>query len=171
MDLVQAIDLIYLFRIQGEEGDAWKVAFQTDGAQDESRDYETTPTKDGAKKTAGDYEGSHSLTSLLAKGDENIRKINALVRKKNPEKLEVWEIDRSDIGEEETIPGDYSTDVVTNFSKSAGADGSVEVSIETEVEGTIISGDVTVNADLLAILQQISEEQAFVQPMVAEEGK
>ena len=54
MDLVQAIDLIYLFRIQGEAGNAWKVAFQTDGTQDETRNYETTPTKDGAKKTAGD---------------------------------------------------------------------------------------------------------------------
>ena len=171
MDLVQAIDLIYLFRIQGEEGNAWKVAFQTDGTQDETRNYETTPTKDGAKKTAGDYEGSHSLTSLLAKGDEDIRKINNLVRKDNPEKLEVWEIDRSDIAEETTIPGDYSTDVVTSFSKSAGADGNVEVSIETEVEGTIISGDVTVTPELLAILQKISEEQAFVQPIASEEGK
>ena len=64
-----------------------------------------------------------------------------------------------------TIPGDYSTDVVTSFSKSAGADGNVEVSIETEVEGTIISGDVTVTPELLAILQKISEEQAFVQPI------
>ena len=164
METVKASDIIMLFRIQGEEGNAWKVGLQTDSSTDESRTYESTPTKDLTIKSPGAYEGSHSVTALLPKGDEYIARIKNLVRKANPERLEVWEIDRSDIAEETTIPGDYSTDVVTSFSKSAGADGNVEVSIETEVEGTIISGDVTVTPELLAILQKISEEQAFVQP-------
>ena len=165
METVKASDIIMLFRIQGEAGNAWKVGLQTDSSTDESRTYESTPTKDLTIKSPGAYEGSHSVTALLPKGDEYIARIKNLVRKANPERLEVWEIDRSNIAEETTIPGDYSTDVVTSFSKSAGADGNVEVSIETEVEGTIISGDVTVTPELLGILQKISEEQAFVQPI------
>ena len=165
METVKATDIIMLFRIKGETGDAWKVGLQTDSSTDESRTYETTQTKDGARKSAGAYEGTHSVTALLPKGDEYIARIKDLVRKPNPEKLEVWEIDRSDIAEETTIPGDYSTDVVTSVSTSAGSEGEVEVSFETEVEGTIISGEVNVTSDLLAILQLSSEEQEFVQPM------
>lgn len=165
MDLVQAVDIIYLFRIEGEENDAWKVAFQTDGNADESRNFDTTETKDGAKKTAGSYEGKHSISALLGSGDKLIPKIKGLVRKKNPEKLEVWEINRTGIADETTLPGEYSTDVVTSISQSAGSEGNVEVSIETEVEGTIRSGAVKVTPSLLAILQEITEEQDFVQPM------
>ena len=165
METVKASDIIMLFRIEGEAGSAWKVGLQTDSSTDESRTYETTETKDGALKSAGAYEGSHSVSALLPKGDEYIAKIKNLVRKPNPEKLEVWEIDRSDIAEETTIPGDYSKDVVTSVSTSAGSEGEVEVSFDTEVEGTIISGEVNVTPELLAILQLISEEQVFVQPM------
>ena len=77
----------------------------------------------------------------------------------------MWEIDRSDIADASTIPGDYSTDVVTSVATSAGSEGEVEVSFDTEVEGTIISGEVNVTPELLAILQLVSEEQEFVQPM------
>lgn len=165
METVKASDIIMLFRIQGEAGNAWKVGLQTDSSTDESRTYESTPTKDLTIKSPGAYEGSHSVTALLPKGDEYIARIKNLVRKANPERLEVWEIDRSDIAEETTIPGEYSTDVVTSVSTSAGSEGEVEVSFDTEVEGTIISGEVNVTPELLAILQLISEEQAFVQPM------
>lgn len=165
METVKASDIIMLFRIQGEEGNAWKVGLQTDSSTDESRTYETTETKDGARKSAGAYEGSHSVTALLPKGDEYIPRIKNLVRKPNPEKLEVWEVNRTDIADATTIPGDYSIDVVTSVSTSAGSEGEVEVSFETEVEGTIVSGEVNVTSELLAILQLISEDQEFVQPM------
>ena len=165
METVKASDIIMLFRIEGEEGNAWKVGLQTDSSTDESRTYETTQTKDGARKSAGTYEGSHSISALLPKEDEYIPRIKGLVRKANPERLEVWEIDRSDIAEGVTIPGEYSTDVVTSVATSAGSEGEVEVSFDTEVEVTIISVEVNVTPELLAILQLISEEQAFVQPM------
>ena len=162
---VEAVDKIVLFRIEGEEGNAWKVAYQTDITTDESRDYDSEATKDGTVKSAGAYEGSHSFTSFLAKKDEYIKKIKALVRDSNPKRLEVWVIDRSDLDGAETLPGEYSTDVVTSVSDTAGADGKVEISVESEVEGTIIDGDVTVTPELTAMLKQIAEEQEFVQPV------
>ena len=164
MDLVKAIDLIYLLRIKGEDIDAWKVNFQTDGSTDESRAYESVPTKDGVKKSVGEYEGTHSLTALLGKNDDLITKIKDQVRKPNPEGIEVWEVDRSDIGDSETIPGEYSYDVVTSFSTSAGADGNVELSIETEIEKGPVRGEVPVTPELLEKLQDLSTELEFEQP-------
>lgn len=165
-EAVKAVDIIYLFRIQGEAGNAWKLGLQTDGSTSESRAYETTQTKDGSTKTPGAYEATHSITSYMVKGDPTIKKLRQLVRDDNPKKLEVWEINRSDINDTNTteIDGEYSLDSVTSVSISAGAEGNVEVSIETEVNNTVVSGSVTVTPELLAILKTISEDQEFVQP-------
>ena len=166
MDLVQAMDRLYLFRILGEDGSAWKIAFQTESETEESREFETEATKDGNVKSVGAYEASHSLTSFMAKDDEYITKLKRVLRSSNPDKIEVWEIDRSGLDDETTtIKGEYSVDVLTSISTSAGAEGNVEVSIETEVEGAIIDGDVDVTPQLLEILRQITEEREFVQPM------
>lgn len=168
MDTVQAINKVFLFRILGEEGAAWKLAFQQDAETEESRDYDTEPTKDGNVKSAGQYEGSHSLSSFLAKGDEMLPKIKKLVRDENPGKLEVWSVDRTDIENDTTIGGEYSVDVVTSVSESAGAEGKVEISIDTEVEGTIVSGEVDVTPELKELLKLINHEREFVQPTVGE---
>lgn len=171
MELIQALDFIYLYKIEGETGNAWKVANLTEGSTSESRAFDTVPTKDGAKKTPGAYEGSNSFSSLLGKGDPSIAKLKGLVRKANPEKLLVWGIDRTDIGEETTLPGEFSRNVVTSVDTSAGSEGNVEISFETEVEGTVINGEVNVTPALLEILQLIKDEQAFLQPTESEEGE
>lgn len=166
MELVSAVDLIALFRLEGDVKNAWKLGFQTDTSADESRTYETTPTKDRNVKSPGAYEATRSITALLAKGDTQIRMMKEQVRAKSPKRLEVWLIDRSDIDDSETttLPGDYSIDVITNVSPSAGTDGNVEYSIETEVEEGVVSGEVTVTPELRAILSEIANELEFVQP-------
>lgn len=165
MTVTQGIDLIYLFREEGEDESAWKLGYQTDGSTEETREYESTPTKDGARRSPGEYEGSHSISSLMVSDDPYLQILKGAVRDKSPKRIEVWEIDRTDIGEEDEIPGDYSKDYVTSVSRNPGAEGDVELEIETEVDGTIISGEVKVTEELKEILQQISEEQEFVQPM------
>lgn len=171
MVLVQASDLIALFRLEGNAENAWKLGFQTDTSADESRAFETTITKDRKVKTPGEYDATHSITSLLAKNDTQIKQMKEQVRAKQPKRLEVWLIDRSDISDEDTttIPGDYSIDVITNVSPSAGSEGNVEYTIKTEVEEGVVSGDVTVTPELRAILLDIANELEFVQPMATEE--
>lgn len=166
MVLVQATDLIALFRLEGEDDSAWKLGFQTDTSADESRAYETTPTKDRRVKTPGEYDATHSITALLAKNDTQIKQMKEQVRAKQPKRLEVWLIDRSDIDDEETttLPGDYSIDVITNVSPSAGSEGNVEYTIETEVEEGVVSGDVNVTPELREILLDIANELEFKQP-------
>lgn len=160
---VEARDIIYLFRIFGESGNAWKVALQTGGESSESREYETSQTKDGVRKTAGMYDASHSINSLLPKGDSYISKLKGLVR--NPKPLEIWAINRTEIDGETTLPGEYSKNVVTEVSQSAGAEGVVEVAINAEVsEGTVVDGEVTVTPELAEMLKNIADEVAFEQP-------
>ncbi|NLC25376.1 MAG: phage major tail protein, TP901-1 family [Fastidiosipila sp.] len=169
MSTIKAVNKLFLFRIEGEAGDAWKVAYQTDASTSESRSYDSNETKDGTVKAAGAYEASHSLTSYLKAEDTYISKLKGLVRNADS-RLEVWGIDRTDINSEEpaaVLPGEYSVDVVTSVSESAGADGNVEVSIDTEVENGIISGEVEVSAALKALLVRVSDEFEFVQPTTA----
>ena len=171
MSTVKAVNKLFLFRIEGEAGDAWKVAYQTDASTSESRAYDSNETKDGTVKAAGAYEASHSLTSYLKSGDTYIAKLKGLVRNANS-RLEVWGIDRTALvelpegGSEPTeIPGEYSVDVVTSVDESAGADGNVEISIDSEVEKGIVSGDVAVNAALKALLTRLADEFEFEQPV------
>lgn len=169
MSTVKAVDKLFLFRVEGETGNAWKVALQTDASTSESRSYDSAETKDGTVKAAGAYEASHSLTSYLKAGDTYITKLKGLVRSAES-RLEVWGIDRTDIGidgESITLPGEYSLDVVTSISESAGADGNVEITIETEVEKGIISGEVAVDETLKELLTRISDEFEFEQPVEA----
>lgn len=168
MAIIDGINIIYLLRVKGDKGDAFKIAYQTEGSREESRSYETTATKDGAIKTAGAYEGSHSLTCLLAEDDEYIQKLEDLVRVDSPKQLEVWRINRNSMAEADTteLPGEYSLDRVTSISSSEPTEGSVEISIESEIEIKPIRGKVKVSEKLKALLAQISAEQAqFLQPI------
>lgn len=164
-ETVSAVNKIALFKVEGEEGNAWKVAYQTEAETEESREYDSEPSKDGTIKSKGAYEGSHSFSAFLAKSDEYIKKLKQLVRDDDAKRLKVWLIDRSDLDGQETLPGEFSLDVLTSISESAGAEGMVEISFDTEVEGTIISGEVTVTPELTALLKQIAEEREFEQPI------
>lgn len=161
---VSAINHIYLVKLEGETGHAYKIAKQTDGSTDEGRTYETVGTKDGAEKQAGAYEGSHSLSALMSIGDTYIKKLRKNLRLDEPKRLHVWEIDLSDIENSEEIQGEHSIDVITSIGVSSGAEGNVEVSIETEIDEIPVSGNVTVTPELLAILKRINEEREFKQP-------
>lgn len=163
---VNAVDIIMLFRIEGEQGDAWKLGLQTDATISEARSYETTETKDGSTKTAGAYEGTHSITSFLAEDDVYVAKLRELIRERNPKNLEVWEINRTNLTNSSELDGHYSLDSVVSVEISAGSEGSVEVSIETEINNTPKAGKVQVTPKLLQILQTITEDQSeFKQPI------
>lgn len=169
MGTIKAINKLFLFRIKDETGNAWKVAYQSDVSTDESRAYDSVETKDGTVKAAGAYEASHSLTTYMAEDDTYIGELKELVRTGDG-KLEVWNIDRSglyDDPEATELAGEYSVDVVSSISESAGSDGNVEISIDTEVEQGIISGKITVTAALTAMLKRVSDELEFVQPVEA----
>lgn len=173
MAILSGIDRLLLFRIDGDTSqNAWKVPYQTEHDFSESRDFEVTETKDGSVSSAGAYEGTISLTALAKQGGETIQQLKEVLRERNPRKVKVWEIEVVDVDEETTtIPGEYMLCNLTDLSSTAPTDGNVEITLDFTVEGRPQVGDVNVTPQLLAIIQQASDEQDFVQPMVAEEGK
>src|SRR5690625_7067576 len=106
MDTLLGQHNIFLFRFLGETGNAWKLAFQTDGTASETRDFSSDPTKDGNVSSPGAYEATYSLTSYLQKGDTYVNELKQAVR--NPRSIEVWNIDTTDSDEEAALNGDYA---------------------------------------------------------------
>lgn len=161
MDIVKGSDKILLFRIEGEEGDAWKMTFQTEHERSESQDYESTETKDGSTMSPGAYEATYSLTALYEQGSTKIADVKDALR--NSKKLEIWEVETYDI-ETESVGGEYSEAYLTSVSESAPAEGNIELSMEATVQGKPISGDVDVTSALKALIARADAERAFVQP-------
>lgn len=166
MATLSGIERILLFRIEDEVGNAWKLAYQTEHELSESRDYEINETKDGSINSAGAYEGTISASAYMAQGDAYITELKEVIRERNPRKVEVWDIETANADEEAlTIPGEYAVCNLTDLTQSAPVDGEVELSLDFSIEGRPYSGDVNVTPELLAIIQRIDEERAFVQPM------
>lgn len=168
--IIQGSNLIYLFRFEGDSNDAWKIAYQTDGSTSESRSYDSEATKDGNVLSVGAYEGTHSISALYAnkaKAEDKVLDLrNRGIRKQNPERIEVWEINVSDINEDSAtgLQGHYSIDRINSVDISGSAEGSATVDIETQIEEGPVSGDVTKTETLKSMIAQIASELNFVQP-------
>lgn len=175
MATIKGIDRLFLMRFEGDTTNAFKIAYQTENSTEESRSYETTSTKDGSVKAAGAYEGSHSLSALLedaVEAKDYVRQIKEkCIRAKTPKRLEVWEIDRTHLGDDTPkVTGEYSFDVVTSSNISSATEGDATVEIETEIEEGPVYGVVTVTPELKTLLLQINDELEFVQPTTGQAG-
>ena len=74
---VQGMKIIYLYRIASEEAQqtGTMISFATENGRTKSKDADSTMTKDGAIRTPGASEVEISSTSILAKGDTMIDKL------------------------------------------------------------------------------------------------
>ena len=160
MEVLQGKDSILLFRIDGEATDAWKLAFQTEHNWDESRDYESTETKDGAVKTAGAYTSEISMTALYEQGSQKIKDIRHALRE--GEVIHVWEVETFDL-ESATIGGEYAEGNITTLGKASPSEGNVELTMDLSTTKPI-SGEVTVTPTLLEIIARADDQREFVQP-------
>lgn len=154
---------LLLVRVEGKSGNAWKPAFQTEHSFDESRDFESDPTKDGSVLSPGEYEGSLSFTVFQKVGDDQIKDLKTQVRNPNPDRLEVWEVDTTDMSKA-TVPGVYAKTYINSVNGSNPTDGKVEYSIDAQVDGYPIDGEINVTPALKALVETLAEEQEFVQP-------
>lgn len=161
---LDGVKQIVLFRILGEEGNAWKVAFQTEDNSEESRDYDNEQTKDGSVSSPGGYEATKDVTAFLQKDSDYIEKLRGAIR--NPDQIELWNLDTTDAESEDTdtIPGEYSICNMTSLSVSNPTDGKVEVSMDFDVDGKPVNGRANVTPALLQMIQALEDEIEFVQP-------
>lgn len=152
---------VLLFRLLKEQGtqSAVKLAFQTEHELTESRDTDTTATKDGNIVTPSALETSLDCTSILAKGDETADKLRQALR--DYEKIEIWEVDLSTKGDglnSEKYKAMYYQGYVSEWSKSPSAEDSIELSLTFTIEGVGQSGFVTLTPEQENVVKYVFKD-------------
>jgi TP901-1 family phage major tail protein len=137
--------IVYLYRLlskaQSETGSL--LAFVTENGRTKSRDADTTATKDGSVRTPGAVETEITCSSLMAKGDKMIDKLEGALD--SNEIIEIWEANLEEPGTgTNKFKGAYFQGYLTDFEKTSNADESVEISLTFGINGTGVKGDVTV---------------------------
>lgn len=146
---VRGKKLVYLYRIleDAKTTEGTVLALTTENSRSVSKDADTTTTKDGSIRTPGEAEVEITATSILAKGDTMIDKLEAAMLE--DKLIEIWEANLEEpvAGSETKFAGMYYQAYLTSFEKSSSADGFVECSLTFSVNGNGASGDVTVTTE------------------------
>ena len=146
-EAVHGKNLVYLYRIKNEAANTAGalIAFTTENGRTKSKDGDTTVTKDGSIRTPGAVEQEITATSLLAKGDEMIDKLEDAMD--NDELIEIWEANLDEKAGENKFKGMYFQGYLTEMEKTSAAEDFVEVSLTFAINGSGVRGDVTVTTE------------------------
>lgn len=148
-EAVQGKQIVYLFRILKDAAttDGAVISFATENGYTKSKDSDSTVTKDGAIRTPGAAEVEITSTSILAKGDTMIDKLEAALD--NDDIIEIWEANLAEPAGEGSnkFKGKYFQGYLTEFEKTSNAEDAVECSLTFAINGSGVSGDVTVSAE------------------------
>lgn len=152
--------IVYLYRCLEDAAteDGTVFAFVTENTLTESKDNETTATKDGPVNTPGESEIEIESTSLLAVGDTMYGKMRKAMRENKV--IEIWEANLAEPAEtgENKFKGTYYQGYLTEFEKSSSAEDHVEVSTTFKINGTGADGDVTVSAEQQKIASYVFKD-------------
>lgn len=154
--------LVYLYRIASEAGTASGVtlAFATENTRTKSKESESTVTKDGSISTPGAIEQEISNTSILAKGDEMVEKLEDALD--NGELIEIWEANLDEPAEsgDNKFAGRYFQGYLTELEITSSAEDFVELSHTFAINGAGIKGSVTVSAEQQEIANYVFKDTA-----------
>lgn len=160
-EAVKGIDIILLFRLleDATEESAKKLAFQTEHENTKSKDGDSVATKDGPIRTPGALEFDFSCTSILAKGDEYVDKLEEALD--DDKIIEIWEINRAEKGTGENADkykATYYQGYVTSFGKNPNSEDSVELSLEFGINGKGAKGYATLTAEQEEVVQYVFKD-------------
>lgn len=148
-EAVQGKNVVYLYRILSEAAtaDGALLAFTTENGRTKSKEGDTTVTKDGSIRTPGAVEQEITATSILAKGDEMIGKLEDAMDE--DELIEIWEANLSEPAAdgENKFSGRYFQGYLTEMEKTSSAEDFVEISLTFAINGSGAKGDVTVTVE------------------------
>ena len=148
-EAVQGKQIVYLYRIASESAteNAVALAFTTENERTKSKDSDSTVTKDGSISTPGAVEQEITATSLLAKGDTLVEKLEDALD--NNELIEIWEANLEEAAEsgDNKFKGRYFQGYLTECGISSSAEDYTEVSLTFAINGSGAKGDVTVSAE------------------------
>lgn len=148
-EVVQGKQIVYLYRILSEAAteNATQISFVTENSFSKSKEAESTVTKDGTIRTPGASEIEISSTSLFAKGDPMIEKLETAMD--NNEILEIWRVNLAEpVGEgSNKFKAKYYQGYLNEFEETASAEEAVEYSHTFGINGDGVSGEATVTAE------------------------
>lgn len=148
-EAVHGKKIVYLYRVLNDAATAngAALAFTTENERSKSKDSDSTATKDGPVLTPGEVEQEITATSLLAKGDTLVDRLEEALDEN--EIVEIWEanLDEPVGGGQNKFKGRYFQGYLTEVSISASAEDYTEVSLTFGINGAGVKGDVTVSAE------------------------
>jgi TP901-1 family phage major tail protein len=152
----QGKNIILLYRLLTKAKDeaAWKLAFQTDHSNEKTRDFNTTPTKDGPVGALAEVEYSLSATSIAADGDAHVDEMDDAFD--NGDIVEVWEIDKAEKGtgdNSDKYKAKYLRAYLTSFSYEPNSEDALELSLEFGVFGKPQKGFATLTDEQADVVQ------------------
>jgi len=152
MEAIRGINRIILMRPHGD-GAAGRLAFQTSHDKSSSRDANTTVTKDGTVQSLSEVSVEYSLTTILASNDTVREKLEKAYLA--GDLVEFWDIDKTEptTPNGNLFPATYYQGYITEWSESAGAEDSVEISISAAMNGAGVRGDATLTAEQRVVVQ------------------
>ncbi len=156
--------IIYLYRILKEATTetGTQIAFVTENGRTKSKDADSTATKDGTIRTPATAEVEITCTSILAKNDTLIDKLEAALD--NDELVEIWEVNLDEPATTNNkYKGTYFQGYLTEIERTASAEDMVEISLTFGINGAGVKGDVTVTDE-----QAETASYAFVDTTVQE---
>lgn len=148
-EAVQGSQIVYLYRIAEEAAtnDGTTLAFTTENERTTSKESESTITKDGAIRTPGAPEIEITATSILAKGDEMVDKLEEAML--NDKLIEIWEANLAEpVGTgDNKFKGKYFQGYLSEVGRTSSSEEAVEISLTFGVNGSGVAGEVTVSAE------------------------
>ena len=108
-------------------------------------------TKDGVAQSATTPTTEISLTALSAVDDEQMDAIEDSMISGEP--YGFWEINKAVQNETDKFKAVYQEGIITSFSKSAGAEGSVEITLDVAVYGIPQRGYATLTLEQQEVVQ------------------
>lgn len=158
----QGKDIILLYRLlsKATQEAAWKLAFQTEHKNEKTRDYNTTPTKDGPVGALAEVEYKLSATSMAANGDPHLDEMDQAFD--DAEIIEVWEIDKAEKGKDTATQDKYKAKYhrayLTSFSYEPNSEDALELSLEFGVFGKPQKGYATLTNEQAAVVQYVFKD-------------
>ena len=154
--------IVYLYRVLADAAttDGVALAFTTENERSKSKDSDSTATKDGPILTPGEVEQEITATSLLAKGDKLVDRLEDALDEN--EIVEIWEanLDEPATDGQNKFKGRYFQGYLTELSISASAEDYTEVSLTFGINGAGVKGDVTVSAEQQEVAAYVFKDTA-----------
>ena len=159
-EAVSGKKIVYLYRLLKDEAtsNGTTLAFTTENSRTKSKDADSTATKDGSIRTPGTAEVEITATSILAKGDEMVDKLETAMDE--DALIEIWEANLEEPAEsgDNKFKGMYFQGYLTEFEKTSSAEDYVECSLTFGINGTGKKGDVTVTMEQQEIAEYVFKD-------------